>query len=80
MSQDLNLHPLSTIVALTSFTNEKTYQECIQAGMVDLINKPLNYKSLHKIMWYYFFRISKQEYKDLYKVAFNKSITQSLHA
>ena len=59
--------PISYIVALTSFTNEKTKQDCFNVGIVDVINKPLNYKALHKIMWYYFFRIAPEEYRDLYK-------------
>ena len=67
------LKPLSIVVALTSFTNEKTYKECLDAGMVDVINKPLNYKALHRVMWNYFFMISPQEYRDMYRVAFNDS-------
>ena len=75
MTFEEQLKPISTVVALTSFTNEKTVQECLDAGMVEVVNKPLNYKALHKIMWNYFFMISHLEYRDLYRNAFNVSLS-----
>lgn len=70
---DIDFKPVASVIALTSFTNEKTVQECLDVGMLEVFNKPLTYKSLHRAMWKYFFYISQEEYKDLYKNAFNKS-------
>ena len=58
---------ITKIVALTSYTNEKVKQDCYDAGIKEVFNKPINYTSLHRIMWMYFFRIPTKEYSKLYK-------------
>ena len=39
---------LTHVVALTSYTNKS--QECKDAGMINLFNKPLKYKDLNKVI------------------------------
>lgn len=64
---------LTHIVALTSYTNEKTINDCKRVGIKKVINKPLSYKTLHKVMWKHYFRVDLEEYKPYYKIAFNKT-------
>ena len=35
---------LTTIVALTAYTNEETVKECLDLGIVKVLNKPLKAK------------------------------------
>ena len=70
--------PLTTIVALTSYTMEKVKEECLMIGMKEVIHKPLNFKNLHRIMHRYFFEIDEFEYKLLYKEQFNESFEESI--
>ena len=46
---------MTYIIALSSFTNEKIVNECLNLGMVRVINKPLEFPILNEIMWKYFF-------------------------
>ena len=50
-----NLRVNTSIFALTAFTNQKSKDECTQAGILDVFNKPLNYNTLHRVMWIYFY-------------------------
>ena len=68
---------ITTIVALTSFTTNSVKQECYEAGIVKVINKPLLFKQLHKVMWQYYFRVPKDDYLKIYKNQFNVSYQES---
>ena len=50
---------LAHIVALTAFTNKKTGEDCMNVGIKTILNKPLVYKDLHKIVWKHFYRIEE---------------------
>ena len=49
--------PLTTIVALTSYTNANVKEECLKIGMKEVIHKPLSYKTLHRIIHKFYFEI-----------------------
>jgi CheY-like chemotaxis protein len=55
------------IVALTSYTNEKVIEECLLVGMKEVLNKPLDFKTLHRVMWKYFHRVDPEKYNVIYK-------------
>ena len=42
-----------------------------------VINKPLKYKTLHYVMWKHYFRVDLEEYKPIFKGAFNRSYEES---
>ena len=46
---------MTYIVALTSYTNSKIKQECMEAGIKKVINKPITLHTLNEIMWEYYF-------------------------
>ena len=68
---------LTHIVALTSYSNESVIRDCYAAGVKKVINKPLKYKTLHKVMWKHYFRIGNDEYQNVFKNAFNMSFEES---
>ena len=74
---DISNQELTHIVALTSYTNEKVKADCYAAGIKRVINKPLKYKTLHYVMWKHYFRIDLEEYKPIYKSAFNQSFEET---
>lgn len=73
----IDIQELTHIVALTSYTNEKVKADCFAAGIKRVINKPLKYKTLHYVMWKHYFRVDLEEYKPIFKNAFNRSFEES---
>ena len=70
--------PLTSIVALTSYTNEKVKEECLSIGMKEVIDKPLSYKTLHRIIHKFYFEIDLPLYKVVYKDNFNESFEENV--
>ena len=50
---------LTHIVSLTSFTTQKTVDECLKIGMKKVYFKPLSKEDLHEIMVNHFYRESE---------------------
>lgn len=49
-SYETNTHKKSTpIIGLTAVAKEKTLKDCINAGMNDVLSKPINRNTLHQI-------------------------------
>ena len=67
---------LAHIVALTAFTNKKSIAECHNVGIKSVLNKPLNYKELHKVMWKHYFRVETKEYPGIYKKEFKNTYVE----
>ena len=55
---------MTYIVALTAFTNIKTEEECLGAGIKRVINKPLTFPVLNEVMWKYFFLKQENNIRD----------------
>jgi CheY-like chemotaxis protein len=55
------------IVALTSYTDNKTIERCYSIGMKDVIHKPLDYNTLKRIVMTYHYGLSDMEYKQYLK-------------
>jgi hypothetical protein len=53
---------MTHIVALTAYTNDTTLAECKKIGIKMVLNKPINYKVLHTIIWMHFYRVTEIEY------------------
>jgi CheY-like chemotaxis protein len=67
---------LTYIVALTSYTNEDIKNRCLAVGMQEVLNKPLNFKHLHRVIWKYFFRVDQEAYLLIYNNKFNTSYSE----
>ena len=65
VENDYNKRINTSIFALTAFTNKKSQDECTNAGIIDVFNKPLNYNTLHRVMWVYFYHKKQSEYLDI---------------
>ena len=50
------------IVALTSYTDQKTIDRCMRIGMIDVIHKPLEYDSLKRIILMYHIGLDRDQY------------------
>lgn len=53
-----NVIPFINIIGLTAFTAEEDIRNCLDAGMFDVLSKPLNlkeFKELLSILWIYVF-------------------------
>ena len=50
------------IVALTSYTDNKTIERCYSIGMKDVIHKPLDYNTLKRIVMIYHYGLSEPQY------------------
>ena len=59
---------MTYIVALTAFTNAKTEDQCLKAGMKRVINKPLTFQVLTNIMWRYYFLDQPENNEDQVEV------------
>jgi hypothetical protein len=53
---------MTHIIALTAYTNDATETECKKIGIKKVMNKPINYKILHSIMWLHYYRVTEIEY------------------
>ena len=51
------------IVALTSFTDKNTYNVCMEIGIKEVINKPIQHQELLRIVLMYFFKLTNAQYK-----------------
>lgn len=45
--------PNLPIIALTAFSDKKTYQDCLNAGINDVVTKPISQEKLQNLMAYY---------------------------
>lgn len=59
---------MTHIIALTSYTNKD--QECKDAGMKNLFNKPVRFKDLFKVVWRNHYRVSSEDYRHKYEQRF----------
>jgi CheY-like chemotaxis protein len=50
------------IIALTSFSDYQTFEICKRIGMKEVINKPINYKELHRIVLMHAFDLRIEQY------------------
>jgi CheY-like chemotaxis protein len=62
------------IVALTANSDDKTNLDCKNVGMKAVYNKPMQFETLHHIMWLDFFRLPLNEYKTVYQNHFKKPL------
>ena len=58
---------MTHIIALTAYTNDATETECKKIGIKKVMNKPINYKILHSIIWLHYYRVTEIEYKAIYE-------------
>ena len=58
---------MTHIIALTAYTNDATIAECNKIGIKKVMNKPINYKILHSIMWLHYYRVTELEYRAIYE-------------
>jgi hypothetical protein len=50
------------IIALTSFSDYQTFQFCKSIGMKEVLNKPISYKELLRIVLMYAFNLNLNQY------------------
>ena len=58
------LHAPCNIVALTSYTDKQTTDRCFRIGMKDVIHKPLDYKTLKRIILMYHFGLTEPQFEE----------------
>ena len=55
--------PVQTaIYAVTAYTDQKTKEDCVAAGMKAVFNKPMEFKHLQRIMWTDFYGLPEAEW------------------
>lgn len=45
-----NVIPFINIIGLTAFTSEEDIRQCLDAGMFDVLSKPLNLKEFKELL------------------------------
>lgn len=55
---------ICNIVALTSYTDQKTRERCLDLGMKDVYNKPLDASSLKRILLLYYYGLSETQLEE----------------
>ena len=59
----INDYQNTDIIALTSFTDKTTYDTCIEIGIKEVLNKPIHYLELLRLVLMYSFKLTFQQYK-----------------
>jgi len=60
---------LTDIVALTAYVSDESIKRCLSIGMRKVLSKPVTLKQLNEVMQLYFYRISKDEYRQKQSLA-----------